>query len=64
MLLDHHLQVIIFCYSCSPGTRHTDNSRSPAPDIAVPPRDKLFATYRGQIAVLKIFDFFYNTRFS
>ena len=27
-------------------------------------RDKLFATYRGQIAVLKMVDFFYNTRFS
>ena len=27
-------------------------------------RDKLSATYRGQIAVLKIVDFFYNIRFS
>ena len=27
-------------------------------------RDKLFATYRDQIAVLKMVDFFYNARFS
>ena len=27
-------------------------------------RDKLFATYRSKIAVLKIVDLFYNTRFS
>ena len=35
-----------------------DKLRSPAPGIAVPRSDELSATYRGQIAVFKIFDFF------
>ena len=40
------------------GTRHTDNSRLPTPIPISRYRDKLSATYHGQIAVLKIFDFF------